>query len=146
MSTVGAQAHPIEMTVSPDLSRNRLTVFFRLILAIPQLVVLYLWGILVGICVFFGWFVALILGRLPDGMHDFMTSYLRSYTRTSAYLLLLSDPWPPFGGAEGGYPVDLIVAPPADQSRLITFFRLILVIPAALLNYVFRLVNEVIAF
>src|ERR1700754_3288381 len=103
MTDLGTQTHPIEMTVSPDLRRTRLTVFFRLILVIPQLIWLALWGILVEICVFFAWFAALFIGRVPDGMHDFMTSYLRCLTRVSAYSLLLSDPWPPFGGAEGGY-------------------------------------------
>jgi hypothetical protein len=146
MTSIGAQAHPIEMTVSPDLRRTRLTVFFRLILLIPQAIWLELWGIVTGLCVFFAWFVALFTGRVPDGMHEFIASYLRCLTRFSAYALLLADPWPPFGGSEGGYPVDLIVAPPAKQNRLITFFRTILVIPALLLGYVFRLVNNVIAF
>src|SRR5262249_13622336 len=77
---------------------------------------------------------------------DFMASYVRCYTRVNAYVLLLSDPWPPFGGSEGGYPVDVLVAPPAPQNRAITFFRLLLAIPAFLLTYIFRIVNEVIAF
>jgi Domain of unknown function (DUF4389) len=146
MSDISTQVHPIEMTVSPDLRRTRLTVFFRLILVIPQAIWLGLWGLLVYICVIFAWFAALFTGKVPDGMHDFIASYLRCLTRVSAYTLLLSDPWPPFGGNEGGYPVDLLIAPPARQNRWITFFRNLLVIPALLLDYVFRLVNNMIAF
>ena len=37
--------HPIRLILSDDLSRTRLTVFFRLILAIPHLIWLGLWGI-----------------------------------------------------------------------------------------------------
>jgi Domain of unknown function (DUF4389) len=38
------------------------------------------------------------------------------------------------------------IAPADRQSRLTVLFRLLLVIPAALLTYVFRLVNEMVAF
>ena len=37
--------HPVRLSIEDDLSRSRLTVFFRLILAIPHLVWLLLWGI-----------------------------------------------------------------------------------------------------
>ena len=38
------------------------------------------------------------------------------------------------------------IDPPAPQSRLTVFFRYVLAIPAIFLTYVFRLVNEIIAF
>ena len=37
--------HPIRLVVTDDLQRNRLTSFFRLILAIPHIVWLALWSI-----------------------------------------------------------------------------------------------------
>lgn len=146
MSGPVVEAHPIGMSVGPDLSRSRLTVFFRLIIAIPHLIVLMLWGIVAEIVVIVAWFAALITGRVPDGLHGFLATYMRYYVRVSAYLFLLVDPFPPFSGAEGGYPVDVRVAPAADQSRVKVLFRLILAIPALLLTYVFRLVNEIVAF
>ncbi len=36
--------HPIRLVVTDDLQRNRLTSFFRLILAIPHLIWLALWA------------------------------------------------------------------------------------------------------
>ena len=120
--------------------------FFRLLLAIPQLIWIALWGIVVYIAVLVAWFAALFTGRVPDGLHDFIARYLRALTHVSSYLFLLADPWPPFGGVEGTYPVDARVDPAAPQSRLTVFFRLILAIPALLLVYVFRLVNQIIAF
>lgn len=146
MTSSALQAHPIDMTVGGDLQRSRLTVFFRLIIAIPHLIWMLLWGILAEIVVIVAWFAALFTGRVPEGLHNFLATYLRFYTRLSAYLFLLSDPYPPFGGNPGGYPVDVVIAPAAEQSRLTVLFRLILVIPAALLVYVFRLVNEIVAF
>ncbi len=146
MTSASIDAHPIDLVVGTDLTRSRLTVFFRLILAIPQLIWLMLWGIVAEIAAIVAWFAALITGRVPEGLHVFLASYLRFYTRVSAYLFLLADPWPPFGGAEGGYPVDVRVAPAAEQNRVITLFRIFVAIPALILVYVFRLVNQIIAF
>jgi hypothetical protein len=139
------ERHPIGLIVTDDLKRSRLTVFFRLLLAIPQLIWLSIWGIATYLVVIVAWFAALFTGRVPVGLHDFMARYLRATAHVYAYVLLLSDPWPPFGGAPG-YPVDLRIDPPAPQSRVTVFFRLLLGIPAMLLAYVFRAVNEVLAF
>jgi hypothetical protein len=137
--------HPIGLIVTDDLHRSRLTVFFRLLLAIPQLIWLVLWTIAAEIVLVIAWFAALFMGRLPEGLHNFLTAFLRFYTHVSAYLLLLSNPWPPFLGNEG-YPIDARVDPPARQNRWTVFFRFLLVIPAGLLSYVFRLVNNIVAF
>jgi hypothetical protein len=141
-----AASHPIGLIVEDDLKRTRLTVFFRLLLAIPQAIWIGLWGIAVYIAIVIAWFAGLILGRVPDGLHEFIARYLRALTHLSAYLLLLADPWPPFGGVAGSYPIDLRVDPAALQSRVTIFFRSLLAIPALLLVYVFRAVNQIIAF
>jgi hypothetical protein len=145
-TTHALQAHPIDLTVGGDLRRSRLTVLFRLLIAIPHLLAMWLWGIVAEVVLILAWVVALFTGRVPAGLHNFLAAYLRFYTRVAAYLLLLADPYPPFGGGAGGYVVDVRIAPAERQSRLTVLFRLILVIPAALLTYVFRLVNEVVAF
>ena len=137
--------HPVELSVTDDLRRSRLTVFFRLLLAIPHLVWLALWGVAMEIAVLVAWFAALFAGRVPDGLHDFIAAYVRYSTRVRAYILLLADPFPTFGSG-GSYPVDAHVAPAEPQSRLTVFFRLLLAIPALLLVYVFTLVNNIIAF
>jgi Domain of unknown function (DUF4389) len=137
--------HPIGLVVDDDLRRNRLTVFFRLLLAIPQAIWLAVWGIAAYAAWIVAWFAALVLGRVPDGLHGFLARYARATTHLYAYVLLLADPWPPFGGQPGTYPVDLRVDPAAPQSRLSVFFRLLLAIPALVLSYVFRLVNQLVA-
>ena len=143
---VDAQRHPIGLIVDDDLRRSRLTVFFRLLLAIPQAIWLAVWGAVVYVAVFVAWLAALFTGRVPDGLHGFLARFLRAATHLSAYVFLLADPWPPFLGEPGSYPVDLRVDPPEGQSRLSVFFRLLLAIPALLLCYVFRIVNQAIAF
>lgn len=138
--------HSIGLVVDDDLRRNRLTVFFRVLLAIPQFVWLGLWGVLAAVVEIVAWVTALVTGRVPDGVHAFLARYLRATTHAYAYVLLLADPWPPFGGAPGTYPVDLRVDPPQAQNRLTVLFRLLLSVPAFVLSYVFRIVNQLVAF
>ena len=137
-------SHPIGLVVTDDLNRSRLTVFFRLVLVIPHLVVLWAWSILAGVVVFIAWIVGIFTGRVPDGLHNLLAGFVRYATRVNAYILLLANPWPTFGRAP--YPVDVHIEPPAEQSRLTIAFRMILAIPALLISYVFRIVNNLIAF
>jgi hypothetical protein len=137
-------AHPVGLIVTDDLKRSRLTVFFRLLLAIPHLVWLMIWGIAASIVIVLSWFAALFAGRVPDGLHSFNAGYLRYLTRVSGYVLLLADPFPPFS-ATHPYPFDARIGGPERQSRLTVFFRCFLAIPALILVYVFRIVNNIIA-
>jgi hypothetical protein len=140
------EPHPIRLVVTDDLRRSRLTVFFRLLLAIPHFIWLVLWGIANTVVLLLSWFAALFTGRVPDGLHDFMAHYLRYQTHVLAYIELAADPYPSFDGRPG-YSVDLEVAPPIEQSRLTVFFRLLLAIPALAISYFMNyLVNIVVFF
>ena len=82
--TVTAQVrHPIRLVVTDDLQRNRLTVFFRLILAIPHLIWVALWGIVAVLAALANWFATLVKGESPEGLHDFLATYLRYQTHVS---------------------------------------------------------------
>ena len=148
METVAAATatqHPIRLVVNDDLQRNRLTVFFRLILAIPHIVWMYLWGVITLLAVIVAWFAALFTGRVPDGLHRFTASFLRYATHVRAYMFLVADPWPAFGGKEGTHPIDVEIDGPETQNRLTVFFRLILAIPALLMMYVLSSVSNLLA-
>ena len=136
--------HPIHLVVTDDLERNRLTVFFRLILVIPHLIWLMLWSIAIAVVVLVAWVVGLIAGRVPDALHSFMGAYVRYSTHLFAYFGIVADPYPGFTGAPG-YPVDLEVVPATSQSRLTILFRLILAIPAAIVANVLQNVAGIVA-
>jgi hypothetical protein len=138
--------HPVRLVVTDDLKRSRLTVFFRLLLVIPHIIWWYLWGIAAFVVLIVGWFAALIKGRLPDGMHSFLTKYQRYTTHLYAYLSLLANSYPPFNGQFGAYAVDLHVDPPRPQPRWTILLRIILAIPALILTWVFSQVRFIIAF
>ena len=128
------EPHPIRMVVEDDLERSRLTVFFRLLLAIPHIIWLFLWGIAVFLVAILSWFIVLFTARLPQSLHDFLSAYVRYGTHVYGFVLLAANPFPGFAGAEGSYPVDLEIDPPAPQSRWKTAFRIFLAIPALLLT------------
>ena len=76
--------------------RNRLTAFFRIILAIPVLVLRYVMNLLLEVGAVAAWFVVLITGKMPRGLFDLMV-LANSYTaRSDAYLFLLTETYPPF--------------------------------------------------
>jgi hypothetical protein len=124
---------PVHLIVSDDRSRSRASVFFRLLLAIPHLIWLILWGIVASLAVIVNWFATLIRGKSPDGLHDFLAAYIRYAIHVWAYLLLAAEPFPDFLG-EPGYPVDVTIAPSQPQNRWKVLFRIVLAIPAVLIS------------
>jgi hypothetical protein len=128
------QQHPIRLIVNDDLQRTRLTVLFRLILAIPLLLWFLLWFVIAELASVVNWFATLFMGRSPDGLHNFLATFLRYGTHVRAYVFLIANPYPGFTGKLGSYPVDLEVDPPQPQNRWTVFFRLILAIPALFLT------------
>jgi hypothetical protein len=124
--------HPVRISADDDLRRSRLTVFFRLLLWLPHLVWLILWGVVVTLAVIANWFVTLFAGRPAGALHRFTAAYARYSTHVFAFLNLVANPFPGFVGRAGSYPIDLQIAPPARQNRWKTGFRLILVFPAGI--------------
>ena len=138
-------SHPIRLIANDDLQRTRLTVFFRLILAIPLFLWFTLWAVIATLALIVNWFATLAVGRSPDGLHNFLATFLRFATHVRAYVLLIADPYPGFTGQEGSYPIDLEIAPPADQNRLTVFFRVILAIPALFVSNILTYLSELLA-
>jgi hypothetical protein len=138
-------SYPVTFEADYVERRERLSAFFRLILAIPLVIFLYVYGIIASVAILFAWFAIVITGRYPQGLYEFVAGFNRSLARITAYAALLSDPYPPFGGSESpDYPVRMEFAGPLDgYSRLKTFFRLILAIPLMVLRYVMTLLLEI---
>ena len=124
--------------------RSRLTAFFRLILAIPLAIWLYVYAILAYIAVVIAWFAILITGTYPQGLYDFVAGFTRFLARFTAYTVLLCDPYPSFGGSDDpAYPVRMQFERLESYDRLKTLFRIILAIPILVLRYVMNLMLEI---
>jgi len=75
---------------------DRLKTLFRIILAIPILILRYVMGLLLEVGAFAAWFVILFTGKMPRGLFDLMV-LANSYTaRSDSYLYLLTETYPPF--------------------------------------------------
>lgn len=84
----------------PEAPRDRLTVGFRPILAIPHLVAIWILGIAWALATIFAWFAILFTERYPRRLYWFAVGAMRWTTRVEAYVLLLRDEYPPFTLAE----------------------------------------------
>jgi hypothetical protein len=141
--------YPVTVAVEPALKgRNRLTTAFRLILAIPHVILVGGVGFsaargndsvsygsetgLLGAVAWFlaivSWFTIVITGQHIIGIRQFSLFYLRWRMRAVAYLMLLEDPYPPFGDAP--YPASItVVDPVGPRDRLTVGLRILLAIP-----------------
>lgn len=139
--------YPITYEIVPQLhGRNRLSVFFRIVLAIPHIVLVggpffafgygfgHHWGVggvmgwVAGLMAIIAWFAILFADTHPRGLWDFARYFLAWRARALAYMALLRDDYPPFG--EGPYPVTFAAAwPEAPRDKWAVGLRILLVIP-----------------
>lgn len=124
----------VDVAIFYSRKRSRLSVGFRLILLIPQVIVLYFLGIATLVVTVLSWFAALVLGRLPGWATSFLVGMLGWQARYGASVYLLDDAYPPFGfSADAGYPVR-VSAVPGRLNRLAVLFRIVLSIPALIVS------------
>jgi hypothetical protein len=125
---------PILAVFDGPFPQRRVTVFFRLILAIPAGIVLFAVLIAAFFVIVIAWFGALFMGRLPTFAAEFLPGVVRWQTRVQAYTFLLTDKYPPFSMEnDDTYPVR-VTALPGRLNRWAVFFRAILAIPALIVQ------------
>lgn len=82
--------------VDPTTPRDRISVAFRLLLAIPHFIVLFFVLLVWMLATIAGWFIILVTGTLPEALHQFGEGAMRWQLRVEAYLYLMVDEYPPF--------------------------------------------------
>ena len=92
---------PVVLDIAYPEKLSRWKVALKLLLGwlyvgIPHGIILYLYGVLVGLLTLFAFFAILFTGRYPKGIFDLVVGYYRWSTRVNAYLGLLRDEYPPF--------------------------------------------------
>ena len=126
------------MTFDTDLRRRRLSVLFRLVVAIPAALVLVVWGALVAPALVLSWIVTLVRGRSPRWLHRFLRGYLRYWMQFGAWLNLVSSRYPRLRKRHE-HPVQLD-APRVPQPRWHTLLRIVLAAPSLVLGSVLNVV------
>jgi hypothetical protein len=102
--SMDAQAdYPLTLNVDYPEKLNRILNFpifigmvIKAILLIPHLVIVVFLTLIGAIVLFIAQFAILFTGSFPEGMHSFVVGIGRWSTRTNAYLLALTDKYPPF--------------------------------------------------
>jgi len=136
-------AYPTSYQVNPqEEKRNRWTVGFRFILAIPHLLLVGgpgigagvgsdrtgVLGVVAGVAAVINWFIIVFTGKANADLMSLQRFYLRWRARALAYEALLRDEYPPFG--DGEYPVAAeFTAATENRNRWTVGFRFILIIP-----------------
>jgi uncharacterized protein DUF4389 len=93
--------YPVRVEFGPPASRySRLKALFRLVLAIPIFILQYvmqIWLLVVAIGI---WFVAVVTGRTPTGLSEAMHFPMSYYVRSTAYVYLITDAYPPISDTD----------------------------------------------
>lgn len=150
-----AADYPVKLHVERATGeRNKTTIGFRWILAIPHLILVggpgfvgagFIFGIandqwwtgwggngvlgaVAGVCAFISWFAILFTSKHPRGLFDLCNFYMRWRVKAVAYTALFRDEYPPFGDTE--YPTSIeIPYPEGERNKLSVGLRIIYAIP-----------------
>jgi hypothetical protein len=131
--------YPATLTFDPPEKVANWRPLVNWLLAIPHFIILYGLQILSEVVAFVSWFVILFTGSLPEGFANIQAMYVRYELRTYSFALFLREEYPPFaftmspgdGGEDPRLRVDF-VPQLTDRNRLTVAFRIILVIPHAI--------------
>jgi roadblock/LC7 domain-containing protein len=96
LTAIDDEIDEARLSIQPPGEMNRWLPLVKWLLAIPHYVVLAF----LGIGVFFVWiitfFAVIITGRYPRGLRDFVVGVSRWAYRVTAYVLFMTDEYPPF--------------------------------------------------
>jgi len=141
-----ARPYPVSYRAAYVEYPSRAGTIFRLLLALPHLVVWPLLAVVSTALSVVGWLSVLALGRLPGPIHRFQAATVVYVTRVAAYLGLVDDRFPPFPWQRrDGLPVDVRVAPPSRMSRMRTLVVVPLSLPAVVTAFFFGMVAWLLA-
>ena len=116
--------------------RNRGTVAIRIILAIPHLLIVGVWGYVIELVSVIHWFIQVFTGKRNEGLFNFSNRYLGYASRTQTYVGLLFDEYPGFIDDDGKTPVQYNLEYTETVNRLTAGLRLIWAIPALIISMV----------
>jgi hypothetical protein len=117
-----APEYPVRLAIGPPLPEyDRMKALFRIILAIPIMIIGYALNIVTTIASIISWFWIVITGKQNDGLHSAINLGVSYNARAAGYYCLLTETWPPFtdegqlssGGTPAGTLQQATAPPPA---------------------------------
>jgi hypothetical protein len=87
---------PARLSVQYPDHLSRVMIFFKGILLIPHFLALIVLGIGAYIAGAIAFFAVIFTGKWPQGLRDYVVNVVRWGFRVQAYMLLMTDVYPPF--------------------------------------------------
>lgn len=110
-------SYPVRVRVAPPKEQySRVKVLFRLILAIPVMVIAYIYQLIMEVGTLVAWFAIVITGKQPEGIQNLINMGLRYVTQALAYYWLLTEDWPPITVDQSA----VGMVPPAPEGGALT--------------------------
>jgi hypothetical protein len=97
-----AASYPIQVKFGRQTGYSRLWaipaagLFVKLVILIPHFLILYILGLAVAVLQWVLWIPVLFTGRFPAWGYGLVAGHVRWYTRVTAYILGVTDQYPPF--------------------------------------------------
>ena len=130
----------------------RWRVIGNLILSIPQLIVVYLLGIVGRVIDILSWIVIVFTGKLPASLAEINCMLIRYRARVSVFVIFMRSSYPPFdfdtSTHDNGRDPEVAVnfEPELEgRSRLKVFFLFILLIPIVIVGIIWGILAELAA-
>lgn len=95
----GHASYPVDLTVDGPQNQGRASIFFRIVLAIPALILGSVFRTVNEVIAVLGWFYSLFTGHMSAGMRDLSAWLMRFELQTYAYVFLLTNRYPTLAGA-----------------------------------------------
>jgi hypothetical protein len=124
----------VQYDVTYSESRSRLTTLFRIILAIPHLIVANLLLRVAQVLGVIQWVIVLFTGKRNRGVFDLQNQWLGYGAATFSYVGVMFDDYPPFVNIDGLEAMSYGLEYREDANRLTNFFRIIWAIPALIIG------------
>ena len=87
-------SYPVDVEIDGPETQRRLVTLFRLVLALPALLLYGLLSTLLAVAGLAGWVAALVTGRMPRGLRSLGAFVIRYGAQTTAYWLVVTDRYP----------------------------------------------------
>jgi hypothetical protein len=92
----GSGDYPVTVKIAPPEKQGRLGIFFRTFLAFPAMILSSVLNGVTYVVALFAWFVAIFMGRIPEGMRNLLAFSVRYHAQTQGYIMLLTRTYPSF--------------------------------------------------
>lgn len=142
-----AGEYPVDVDAQLLPEYSRFMPLIKWLIVIPHYVVLFFLGIGAAFVAFIAFFATLFTARYPEGMWNYMYGVQRWAMRVMAYVMLITDKYPPFTLQETpDDTIQLKAEYPERVSRWRPFFAWLIVIPYMIVASLIFMVAQICSF